>query len=196
MKEYVYHMTHIDNLDSILEHRLLPHKTVEYYDISHHEICDEEVMSIDREYQNKDLHRYIRFYLNPRNPMLYRRRNIQQDLILLQVRISNLIDLAGKDSIIITDGNAASASTTGVAYADLSKDFLNEECLYGKSWNKFPDGKRERCAELLLSKKSFNILYCSAIYVYNQEMVDKVNKIFGKYNLTKRVFVSDYLYFK
>lgn len=196
MKEFVYHITHIDNLDSILEHRLLPHNTVEYYDINHHEICDEEVMSLNREYYGKNLHRYIRFYLNPRNPMLYRRRNIQNKLILLQVRISNLIDLTGKDSIIITNGNAASSSTGALYYDDFNEDFLNTDCLYGKSWNNFPDGKRERCAELLLSAKSFNILYCSAIYVYNEGVLNKVNAIFAKHNLTKRVFVSDYLYFK
>lgn len=107
--EYLYHMTYINNLDSIIRNGLLSHN--EAYrrglikaDISHPDVQDRRAnLRVD----NIPLHEYVPLYFSPRNPMLYKRREIQEDIVILGIDPYLILE----PNVIFSDGNAAAAET-------------------------------------------------------------------------------------
>jgi hypothetical protein len=157
---YLYHMTSITNLDSILRHTLLSHNEAHRRGLVSVDISDPDVQdrrsrkSID----NLPLHDYVCLYFSPRNPMLYRRKDQQLEIILLGIDPCVLLD----EHTIFSDGNAASGPThfyKGISQlAQLPWDVINAQY-----WTDFEDGKRMKCAEVL---------------VYLQMDVQHIRKIF------------------
>ncbi len=141
--EHLYHMTHIDNLPSILKYGLLAHGNgFQQKDISNQEVNDRR--SREEPIYGRSLHSYVPFYFNPRNAMLYVQGD-QDNIVILEVRRELIL----KDGVLFTDGNAASNSTD--FYNDLSDlDNLDWECLRAKYWTEFIDGKRTMMAEVLV----------------------------------------------
>ena len=77
--------------------------------------------------------------------MLSRRREIQSKLAILCINKSALLF----DGAVFTDGNAASRDTE--FFGDCRHlDQLDWACIRAPYWNDFPDGKRKRCAEVLV----------------------------------------------
>ena len=77
--------------------------------------------------------------------MLYLRKARQKDLAILYIDCT----VADYSGVLFTDGNAASGATE--FYDDFNK--LNEldlEVLKADYWISFEDGKRKRCAEVLV----------------------------------------------
>jgi hypothetical protein len=76
--------------------------------------------------------------------MLYRRREIQADIFILVIS-TQVLD---HHQHVFTDGNAASRDT----FFSASRDVINNsiDVLHAKHWNDFEDGKRKRCAEVLV----------------------------------------------
>lgn len=145
--DYFYHVTHIDNLESILNNGLKSHNMA-HDGLLKTEIADERVnkrrIRIEPIYE-RSIHEYVPLYFNPRNPMLYSRKNIQNKLIVLAID-RNIIF---KEKFLFTDGNAASKSTKFFnSIEDLSK--LNWTCINDEFWSEYDDGKRIRCAETLI----------------------------------------------
>lgn len=148
--EYLYHITHKKNLKNIFLYGLLSN-TDAHKGLNKENIADEEV-NIRRESNepifNRKIHDYVPLYFNPKNPMLFKRRSIHRELVILAIdkRI-----LKQKD-VLFTDGNAASHVTQFYnTLEDLSK--LNWDCIECNNWNDYPDGKRIRCAEVLVFPK-------------------------------------------
>lgn len=144
---YLYHITHLRNLKSIATHGLLPHERA-HADHSPADISDPDVQERrarrDPIYQ-KPLHDYVPLYFRARNPMLYRRRDRQSELAVLCIdrRVMQ------NPGVIFTDGNAASNGTS--FYSDLADlDKLDWDCIQARYWTKFKDGRRKRCAEVLV----------------------------------------------
>lgn len=143
--EYLFHMTHIDNLPSILKHGLHAHG-------NHHQKVDISDCNVNSRrarnepIYNRPIHNYVPFYFNPKNHMLSKRRNIQDDIVIL-VLDRNLILSSGS---LFTDGNASSDPT------DFSNnlndlDELDWECIYTEGYySGFSDGPRKRMSEVLV----------------------------------------------
>ena len=151
--KYIYHMTHKKNIPNILKYGILSHNEAHYRKIVSNDIADNDVNK-----RRAKIHDYVPFYFNPKNPMLYKRKDIQDDIVILCIDRNVL-----KKECIFTDGNAASSST--IFYDDtryLNK--LNWEIINSRYWGEFSDGKRIRCAEALIRNKvsQDNILeiYC------------------------------------
>ncbi|MCK5853693.1 MAG: DUF4433 domain-containing protein [Sulfurovaceae bacterium] len=142
--QYFYHITHISNVDSILEHGLYAHlNAYKKRDISNQSVNARRA-SREPIFRNP-IHSYVPFYFNPKNAMLYVKQDIQENLVILAFKRDILLD----ESAIFTDGNAAVGSTRFFDdLNDLSR--LNWNCLNAPRWNGFPDGKRERMAEVLV----------------------------------------------
>lgn len=142
--QYIFHMTHIDNLENILRHGLLAHGNPhQQKDISD---CDVNNRRARLEpFYHKPIHSYVPFYFNPRNPMLYYRKDIQDDIVILVLKRELMLT----EKCIFTDGNASADHTV---FADEVDDlpFIDWECVHGKYWNDFPDGKRKKMAEVLV----------------------------------------------
>lgn len=147
---YLYHMTHIDNLRSILKYGLLSHNSARGGKLET-DIADNEVnerRSKPDPIYDRSLHDYVPLYFNPKNPMLYSRKGIQNDIVILAINTK----IIGGTEVVFTDGNAASSGTKFYSsVTDLQN--LNMACIYGEYWNDFEDGKRERCAETLVPNR-------------------------------------------
>ena len=130
---YIYHMTHIEHLPSILAHGLLSHNNpYKKHDISNKSANDkrERIEPI----HNRSVHEYVPFYFNPRNAMLYRVQKEQGDnIVLLEIKKEILL----LNGVIFTNGNAAAQS---LGFADdiddlLNPSFINWDEVFATSWN-------------------------------------------------------------
>lgn len=147
---FYYHMTHKSNLAGILQHGILSHAEV---------LARDDVLATDisdpgaqrwrdrmEPIHNRAIHEYAPLYINPRNPMLFKRRCIQHEIVILKISASVLRD----GWHVFTDGNAASRETRFSSDANVVADSL--EALHAEYWANWVDGKRRRCAELLVYK--------------------------------------------
>lgn len=148
--EELYHITHIDNLSGIRLHGLLS-KTrmaalhLSMVDISDHEVQDrrdrpEPVFSLP-------IHDYVPLYFNPKNAMLYKRKELRAFLVILAIPITKAMG----ELYVFTDGNAASGSTK--LDVDLLITRESDSVLKANYWGGLPDGKRRRCAEMLVHER-------------------------------------------
>jgi hypothetical protein len=160
-------MTHKSNLRNILQNGLLSHNSARAEGHMVTDIADGEVNARRQRREsiyNRSLHDYVPLYFNPKNPMLFRRREMQDEIIVLAINRSLLLN----PNAIFTDGNAASSGSRFYRDADQLR-FLNWNCINGGYWNDFEDGKRIRCAEVL---------------IYPRITAAAINKIYFKqYNL-------------
>ena len=145
--EYLYHITHVGNLRNISIYGLLSKSQMIDIDLSIIDISDPEVQYWRDRIEpvfGQAIHEYVPLYFNPTNPMLYRRQELRDDLVILAIPLARAMDCV----YIFTDGNAASRDTQfGL---DLTTTQMSDDVLRAKYWNDFPDGKRRRCAEMLV----------------------------------------------
>lgn len=146
--DYLYHFTHMDNMPSMLEHGLLSHNQAHAKDLVEEDISNPEVQALRGNRHSpsgRSLHDYAPLYFNPKNPMLYLLREHQNDVVIL------LLDrrLLAQPGVFFTDGNAANRPTRFFTDPrDLAE--LDWNCIRADYWNDFDDGKRKRCAEVLV----------------------------------------------
>jgi hypothetical protein len=169
---FLYHMTHIRNLENILSAGLVSHneahRGLNQVDIADNQVNDRR-SRLEPVY-NKSIHDYVPFYFNPKNPMLFRRKNLQNDILILGVDRS----LIYSDKAIFTNGNAASSSTQ--FFSDINKlEDLNWDCINREYWNDFNDGKRIKCAEVLVYPK-VDVSDIKKIYCNNNVTLNYVAK--------------------
>jgi len=84
--KYLYHMTHKDNLERILQSGLKSHNYARRNNLMQNDIANNEVndrRSRIEPIYNRSLHDYVPLYFNPKNSMLFVRRNIQDNIIIL-----------------------------------------------------------------------------------------------------------------
>lgn len=144
---YLYYLLPVDNMESVCRRGLLSHNSVRQQGLAHRDIADQQVNNrrAGKEVFGRPLHDYVPLYFTPKNPMLYRRREMQEDIVILCLD-KNLIF---RDGAIFTDGNAASIRTA--FYDDIRYiSMLDWTCIRAVRWNGIPDGTRKRCAEVLV----------------------------------------------
>lgn len=143
----LHYIAHRGNLESILEHGLLPYSEVRRRGLQFVDVSDPEVQ---RHRERRDLiigvsiHEYVPLYLNPKNAMLYVRREQQHDIVILRINPK----VANKARVLYTDGNAASRLTQFSLVDDVVLPSL--PVLRAERWTGFADGKRRRMAEVLI----------------------------------------------
>jgi len=172
--QYIYHMTHVNNLQNILQYGLLPHDN----NAVNNKIDNPQVNSrrnfIEPIY-NKNVHNYVPFYFNPKNAMLYVNKEYQGNLIILAFN-NNLIYKKGS---LFTDGNASVHNTK--FYNNINDlDKLNWKCLKSKYWNDFQDGKRIMMSEVLVPDK-VNIDKLEKIYCINYHIKNYIDNVMLNY---------------
>jgi len=148
--EYIYHMTHIKNLPSILEKGLLSHnqahKQCTLIDISNQAVNAKRANKCP--VGNISLHNYVPCYFAAKNPMSSVLREQVNEMVILKIN-PEILYLKG---MIFSDGNAASCQTK--FYKKLKKlNKLNWACLQSSYWKGFEDGSRLRCAEVLIPER-------------------------------------------
>ena len=137
----LYHMTSMENLESILQYGLLSHFSAYNFkfnkkDISNSSVQDKRLL----------LHDFVPLYFNPRNPMMFSQKD-NQNIIVLEIDKNILLN----SNVKFTDGNAASKDT--LFFTDLvNLKRLNWDCINSDYWSHFEDGKRIMCSEVLVPK--------------------------------------------
>lgn len=170
--DYLYHITHLNNLERIFQFGLLSHNKAHKNELIAKDISDRTVNN-----RRVKIHNYVPLYFNPKNPMLYRRRDIQDELVILCVNREILFS----DKIVITDGNAASISTNFYnSLGDLKK--IDWNIIRSEYWSDFVDGKRIRCAETLIP---YNISLSDIKHIVcnNRGTLSIVTKLLANYKI-------------
>lgn len=144
----LWHMTSRENVATILANGLMSRHGMcqsghDMVDISDATVQNYRVAKGTR--NGMTLHDYVPLYLRAKNPMLFCRRSYNPTLCLLEVDLHACLH----EGVLLTDGNAASRDTC--FYENLSDlRFLDWQALNASYWNNVPDGKRKRCAEVLV----------------------------------------------
>jgi hypothetical protein len=167
--EFIYHMTHIDNVPGILKQGLQAHgNTFQKRDISNHDVNSRR--SRREPVYGKRIHDYVPFYFSPRNPMLFVQDN-RDEIVILVFKASLLYE----EGMLFTDGNASVGNTR--FYDDLADlDNLNWNCINSSYWPDFRDGKREKMAEVLIPR-NVNKSKIVAMLCNNKHTQRKVNQL-------------------
>lgn len=173
--DYLYHITHIDNLNSIIENGLMAHNN-EYVK----KRIDNENVNENRNRKEpifgKSIHDYVPLYFNPKNPMLYVNKEIQENIVILAVTNRLWIDcLWDENEPIFTDGNAASNSTKFYCNLD-DLNNLDWDCIKSDKWTNYNDGKRKIMAEVLIADH-ISSDYIEIIYCFNEKAKEKIDSL-------------------
>jgi hypothetical protein len=186
--KYLYHLTHFNNLKNILDFGLLSRNELSW-DIEFKDIADIEVLSRRRNKKifGKNLFDFVSLYFKPNNPMLYKRKEIQDEIIILAIDGNVLLN----NDTIFSDGNASSSSTN--FYKGMENlQRIDWKVINAKFWNDFEDGKRKACAEALVySKVSLSFvkkILCNNINVQNKVIELINNKIKISVELNKNYY--------
>lgn len=173
--QYMYHMTHYRNLLRIMQQGILSHTLARKFKMTSADISSSVVQAWRQKKRDpiysRVIHDYTPFYLNPRNPMLFIRQYIQHALAILCVPT----EILRNHEFLITDGNAASKDTS----FSIDENVLEncKEVLATDDWHAFPDGKRKRCAEILVFPKVDHI---QKVICQNQMVADIARVITGR----------------
>lgn len=173
---FFYHITHKDNLAGIIQYGILSHNDVLIRnDIMGTDISEAGVQKRrDRQEpaNHRMLHDYAPLYINPKNPMLSARRSLQHEIVLLKISPDVLRD----GQHVFTDGNAACHRTRFSSNSNVVENSI--DVLTAKTWFDHIDGKRRRCAELLVYPKVRPVHILSAIcnnYTLAEKLALKTN---------------------
>lgn len=195
--KYIYHLTHIDNLEKILNYGAIVCKNTLDKEISDHVSIAYEGIQKRRHDTivpigpGGNLHDYVPFHFAPRSPMLYalKQGNVdsfhgdQERLIYLVARIRDVAE-RGLD-FVFTSGHPIMALSE--FFNDLSRleNDVDGSVMVARYWNdtrEDPDRKRRRQAEFLIYKK-LPLQLIFEIGVYNKETKARVKKLLNKYQL-------------
>lgn len=158
----LWHMSHVDNISSILTNGIASN------DAAHSKFSPRDISNSDVQtyrgrndpYYHRRLHEYAPTYLSIKNPMLYVKKDMNFHLCILELST----DVVNDNQFLFTDGNAASKETR---FFNKVSDFtqLPWSVLNADYWNDFDDGKRKKCAEVLIypsiDKKYIKAVHCS-----------------------------------
>ena len=178
----LWHITHIDNMRSILERGILNHYDAHRFNRA--DISNAEVQRWREEEEpcfNRKIHAYAPLYIQPRNPMLFVSRQ-HNGLCLVEVSLSALQE----NDFIITDGNAASHDTkfySSIRYLDE----LPWNVLQADRWDNLIDGKRKRCAEVLVYPKVLPE-HIGTIHCNSDNIVNDISSLGHDALLSKELF--------
>lgn len=150
-----FYLAPLGNLDSILTNGVLPQTEVNRQGLMHSDIS-EHTVQVRRDHRDlrsggtssHGLHDFVPLYFARRTPMSSRRRDHNSDLCILVIDIAKACHTA--DELHFSDGNAAAHGSK--IYSDPAEleEHLPLQVIRAPYWTDFPDGRRRRCAELLV----------------------------------------------
>ena len=149
---YLFHMTNLNNLESVLKHGLLSHNEAHKKGLVSEDISNQEVNSrrSTKRINYIPLHDYVNFYFQPKNPMLSVKRDVQTQIVFLGVDPRLLL----LPTTVFSDGNAGMSQGKTTFYTGTYElDQLRWDIIDAPYWGDFVDGKRVKCAEILVYPK-------------------------------------------
>lgn len=173
-----YHMTHYDNLGSILLNGLMSHKQVYankmiMVDISNQAIQNERdrIESVF----GRNIQDYVPLYINPQNPMMdsEKVKNYSSNILLLEVIPHILVQ---EENTLFSDGNAAQKQTN-FYHNQNEMENINWQLLQEGKWVKGTESHRVMCSEVLVPER-VEVFYINKIILRDNIILEKVMKLF------------------
>ena len=144
---FVWHLTSIRNLATILELGLLSHNTVRQRHLLQQDIFYAWRARASTHFKrvlNAPLHDFVPTFWVQRNPMMYKHRALAQELVWVKIAREQL----PQNQCVTATQNAA---TFGAHFIlGQHPDKLRWDVLQAGSWADIPNGRAIRCAELLV----------------------------------------------
>jgi hypothetical protein len=177
--ERCYHMTHIQNLSSILEtgelrsYNKMRGRT--YLNLSNEDVQAGRAATVI-EATGRPLHEYVPFYLGFKTPMVAVNQKHNEDLLFLQFNL-DILNLGG---VVVSDGNARANATNFRAYVQLSDlDFLDISAIRGIKYAHDDELKRRKQAEVLVPD-SLSLSHLAYIKCYSEKAKTRILEIWSK----------------
>ena len=160
----LFHMTHINNLNKILDNGLFAHsKITNYPDISNYDVNLRRVRK--EKHHNFKLHDYVPLYFNARNAMLYQKqREYPCQIVILEID-KNILN---KDYTKFSKGNAA---------RDDSEIETSKHKLAKFPWSDIYSGTWSENNHVNITRKSLMMSEC---LIYNHITTEHIMRIHCK----------------
>lgn len=191
MNAMLYHMTHIDNLFSILSKGLFSHSDV----TSPFDISDKGVNSRRQSPEpihKRPIHDYVPLYFNVRNPMLFRvQREYGDNIIILEFAR----EVCLLQDTLFTYNNAASSYAVFYYCVKKFSEAVQWDVINSRYWNEDYEVKLAVMSECLiwrhLDKKFIKSIHCQ-----NKKVADKVCSLLDSVgNTSINVYYDSHLFF-
>jgi hypothetical protein len=168
-----YHLTHISNLQSIVENGILSRNKLISDGIKLKDISNSDIQSKRMRPEaiyGRMIHDYVPLYINPKNPFLAssRVRDANNKLALIEVYPHILVQ---HENTLFSDGNAAEKETNFFGKKD-DLEHVNWTLLQNGKWNE-EDSKRIMCSEVLIPD-CIHRTYIQKIYIRNTDYLEEV----------------------
>lgn len=190
--EELHYITPINNIPSILQHGILSHKRADRMD--HETVALQEVQDRRKDKRlptGKWLHDYVNLYICARNPMMYRRRNLHQDLCVLRIS-PEVLDIRGA---VVADRNASSDYAAFYPSPEGLKK-VNGELVFSEFWTHSDqiaewEHKSIKCAEILIPGR-VDLAYIMGAYGSARQSVKRLREN----GLTGNIGVDEHMFFR
>lgn len=183
--KYLYHITHISNLDNINKYGLLSHNNAHNRKLVNEDISDSIVNNRRNRKEpiyGKSLHDYVPFYFNPKNPMLYKRLlTMENEIVIMRINLNSIYN----KKFLFTDGNAASKKSTIFSRLE-NLEKLDWACINAGYWDDYPDGKRKKCSEILIYDL-VEVNYIDSICFNNHLTKGKISELFKETEIDLKI---------
>jgi len=147
----LHYITPLVNVKSIVQRGIFSNQKAEK--IVHESVAMEEIQERRKSVVvpgGRPLHQYVNLYFHARNPMMYKRKDLHNELAILRVRK----DILRLSQIVITDGNASSGY---VRFYPASEGLriINKDLVFARVWHHDDPIEKFRhasikCAEVLV----------------------------------------------
>ena len=184
----VYHITHIDNLESIIQNGLLSTNKKKDMNVSHVNIANKSIQETRSEMvvpcgPGGTIHDYVPFYFASRTPMLLGVINTKNYDQPLMVYLCLKLDVIDKGNAVFTDASANTKTPPNFYDKKEHLDNLDWEIIDSEKWSFDEDARHKHMAELLVKDK-VRIEDVYGIVVFNDYIKKKVLDIFLKHSCT------------
>ncbi|MBI5544622.1 MAG: DUF4433 domain-containing protein [Deltaproteobacteria bacterium] len=180
---FLYHFTHLENLENSLRLGLLSYNQQLALGVNHHSIADSGIQERRSEMvvpipPGGVVHDYVPLYFTKLSPMLLSivsSKNVDQ---LLLVHFAFPISLLDQTGVVFTN-HAANGSVTPAFYSDPNHlDALNWKAIDSTKWGTPERDKQARMAEALVRDR-LDPRLAARVYVWNDHYADEVRKIYN-----------------
>lgn len=173
-----YHITHFDNLQSILICGLLSHAHVYDKKLLKVDISNPKIQNERNRLESvfgRNILEYVPLYINPKNPMMASQKLIKHgsNIILLEIIPHILVQVK---NTLFSDGNAAQMQTN-FYNNQLEMENLNWQLLQKGQWVNETDSQRIMCSEVLVPE-IVETAYINRIILKDNFILEKIMLLF------------------
>ena len=195
----LYFITPIDNIPSIFQHGIMSHNKIKASKLSHKSVAHGDVQKRREDKVipggKRKLHDYVNLYFNPRNSMMYSRKDLHEELCVLAIHA----DVLTHQGIIVSDGNASSNYTrffdTAEGIKSLDKDSVFTENWWDADYVEMCRKRSAACAEALVPDQ-LSPAKIIGIYVSGEDAQAKVKSIITGIHVDIPIIINGKMFFK